>query len=190
VLPIEVVYDTELTAALPARLSVESALNGLAHCIDSLWAPGANPVNTALGTDAIRVLAEGLRAIDGDNVPNEARRDLLLGAYLAGSAFASAGSGMHHKVCHVLGGAFALPHAALHAAVLPYVLAFNVPSAPAAAERIARSLGTADALEGMADLYDPPPATARSATWGCPTRTSPPWPIASSPPFPRPTHGR
>ncbi|WP_345562368.1 maleylacetate reductase [Streptomyces plumbiresistens] len=154
VLPVEVVYDTELTARLPARLSVESALNGLAHCIDGLWAPGANPVNTALGTDAIRMLADGLRAIDGDKVQPAARRDLLLGAYLAGSAFASAGSGMHHKVCHVLGGAFGLPHAALHAAVLPYILAFNAPSAPAAAERVARSLGTADALEGMANLYD------------------------------------
>ncbi|MFD5543144.1 maleylacetate reductase, partial [Streptomyces sp. NPDC127079] len=154
VLPVEVVYDAELTVGLPARLSVESALNGLAHCVDSLWAPGTNPVNTALGTDAIRVLADGLRAIDGDRVPHEARRDLLLGAYLAGSAFASAGSGMHHKVCHVLGGAFGLPHAALHAAVLPYVLAYNVPSAPEAAERIARSLGSVDALEGMADLYD------------------------------------
>lgn len=154
VLPVEVVYDTELTTDLPVRLSVESALNGLAHCVDGLWAPGANPVNTALGTDAIRVLADGLRAIDGVKVPSAARRDLLLGAYLAGSAFASAGSGMHHKVCHVLGGAFGLPHAALHAAVLPYILAFNARSAPAAAERIARSLGTADALEGMADLYD------------------------------------
>jgi maleylacetate reductase len=135
-------------------LSTESALNGLAHCIDSLWAPGADPVNTAIGTDGIRILARGLRAIDGGTIPPAAREDLLLGAYLAGSAFASAGSGMHHKICHVLGGAFGLPHAALHATVLPYVLAFNTPSAPAAAERIARSLETADPLDGLADLYD------------------------------------
>jgi alcohol dehydrogenase class IV len=154
VLPVEVIYDTELTAALPTQLSTESALNGLAHCIDGLWAPGADPVNTALGADGIRILARGLRAIDGGRIPPAAREDLLLGAYLAGSAFASAGPGMHHKICHVLGGAFGLPHAALDAAVLPYVLAFNLPGAPAAAERIARSLETAHPLDGLSDLYD------------------------------------
>ncbi|NKX52432.1 maleylacetate reductase, partial [Arthrobacter deserti] len=49
----------------------------------------------------------------------------------------SAGPGIHHKLCHVLGGTFNLPHAQAHAAVLPYVLAFNTPAAPAAAARIA-----------------------------------------------------
>jgi maleylacetate reductase len=154
VLPAEVIYDTGLTASLPARLTADSAVNGLAHCIDSLWAPGADPVNTAIGTSGIRVLARGLRATAGDPVPAAAREDLLLGAYLAGTAFASAGPGMHHKICHVLGGAFDLPHAALHATVLPYVLAFNAPSAPAATGQIARSLGAADPLDGLAELYD------------------------------------
>ncbi|WP_181804202.1 maleylacetate reductase [Streptomyces shenzhenensis] len=160
VLPVEVVYDTELTTGLPTHLTIESALNSLAHCIDGLWAPGTNPVSTALGTDAIRILARGLYAIDRadadavDKIPFTAREDLLLGAYLAGSALASTGPGMHHEVCHVLGGAFGLPHAALHAALLPYTLAFNAPSAPAAAERIARSLGATDALDGLSDLYD------------------------------------
>ena len=59
------------------------------------------------------------------------------GAYLAAVAFASAGSGLHHKICHVLGGTFNLPHAQTHATVLPYVLAFNAPPAPDAAARIA-----------------------------------------------------
>ncbi|MDH6437105.1 alcohol dehydrogenase class IV [Streptomyces sp. SAI-144] len=53
---------------------------------------------------------------------------------------------MHHEVCHVLGGAFVLPHTTLHAAVLPYVLAFNAPASP--------GLGTANALDGLSDLYN------------------------------------
>lgn len=58
---------------------------------------------------------------------------------------------MHHKVRHVLGGAFVLPRATLHAAVLPSVFAIN---APAAADRIAQGLGTANALDGVSALYD------------------------------------
>jgi len=56
---------------------------------------------------------------------------------------------MHHKICHVLGETFNLPHAQTHATVLPYVLVFNAPAAPAAAARIAAALGTDDALQGL-----------------------------------------
>jgi maleylacetate reductase len=77
---------------------------------------------------------------------------MLYGTYLAGVAFASAGSGMHHKICHVLGGAFNLPHAQTHAVVLPYVLAFNVPSAPEVAARLATALQGPTALEGLEAL--------------------------------------
>ena len=74
-------------------------------------------------------------------------RNQAYGCYLAAVAFASAGSGLHHKICHVLGGRFDLPHAATHAIVLPYVLAFNAPAAPDAAIRIAGALGAADARD-------------------------------------------
>jgi maleylacetate reductase len=64
-------------------------------------------------------------------------------------AFASARSGLHHTICHVLGGMFALPHAQTHAVVLPHVLALNAPFAPAAAERLARALDAADPVSGL-----------------------------------------
>jgi alcohol dehydrogenase class IV len=59
---------------------------------------------------------------------------------------------MHHKICHVLGGTFDLPHAATHAIVLPYVTAFNAAAAPDAAARIAEVLGAPDALAGLENL--------------------------------------
>jgi alcohol dehydrogenase class IV len=66
---------------------------------------------------------------------------------------------LHHKICHVLGGAFGLPHAPTHAVVLPYVLAFNAPYAPEAAGRIAAALGDADPTVGLdrlrAELHAP-----------------------------------
>ena len=67
-------------------------------------------------------------------------------------AFASAGTGLHHKICHVLGGAYNLPHAQTHAVVLPYVLAFDGPAMPEAQRRIAAALGAERADDGLAEL--------------------------------------
>ncbi|WP_410631095.1 maleylacetate reductase [Amycolatopsis sp. cmx-4-83] len=149
VLPRTVVYDPDLTATLPAELSAASGLNALAHCVDAFWAPRRNPISGAVAEGGIRHLLAGLSRGAADA---EARTELLLGAYLAGSAFAGTGSGLHHKICHVLGGAFDLPHAWTHAIVLPYVLAFNAPHAPEAASRIAAALGHADPVEALRDL--------------------------------------
>jgi hypothetical protein len=110
VLPAAVVYDAELTLSLPVALSVASGLNALAHCVDSLWAPRADPINQALAAEGIRALADGLPRIAGDPSDLAGRETALYGAYLAAVSFASAGSGLHHKICHVLGGT-ALPDA-------------------------------------------------------------------------------
>lgn len=154
VLPVTVIYDAELTLSLPAELSVASGLNALAHCVDSMWAPRADPINSALAAEGIRALCEGLPAVKADPAGLEGREQALYGAYLSAVAFSSAGSGMHHKICHVLGGAYNLPHAQTHATVLPYVLAFNAAHAPEAARRIAAAFGAADAVAGLNRLRD------------------------------------
>ena len=130
VLPKVIVYDATLTLTLPVPISVASGLNALAHCVDAMWAPKADPINAALAAEGIRALAEGLPKVVTDPSGIDGREHALYAAYLSAVAFASAGSGLHHKICHVLGGAYNLPHAQTHAIVLPYVLAFNGPAAP------------------------------------------------------------
>ncbi|MGW1024799.1 maleylacetate reductase [Streptomyces sp. NPDC002577] len=152
VLPRSVVYDATLTLSLPVAMSVASGLNALAHCVDSMWAPHTDPVDQALAGEGIRALAAGLPAVVADPVGLEGREQVLYGAYLSAVAFSSAGSGLHHKICHVLGGAFDLPHAQTHAVVLPYVLAFNAPAAPQAERRISEAFGAASAIEGLQRL--------------------------------------
>lgn len=154
VLPVTVIYDAELSLSLPKDLSITSGLNALAHCIDSMWAPRTDPINQALATEGIRALNNGLPIISSNPNDLTGREQALYGAYLAAVAFASAGSGMHHKICHVLGGRWNLPHAQTHAVVLPHVLAFNAPAANDAAVRIAAALGTDNALEGLNTLRD------------------------------------
>lgn len=151
VLPTVVVYDSDLTRSLPVDLSVASGLNALAHCVDSMWAPRSNPVNQALALEGARALAQGLPHVVGDPMGTPGRDQCLYGAYLAATAFASAGSGLHHKICHVLGGTFDLPHAPTHAVVLPHVLAFNAPAVPDQARRLAIALGRPAGLAGPDD---------------------------------------
>ena len=152
VLPTTVIYDATLTYSLPIEMSVASGMNALAHCIDSLWAPKADPINAAFAVEGIRALAQGLPAVYADAQSEAGREQALYGAYLSAVSFGSAGSGMHHKICHVLGGTFNMPHAQTHATVLPYVLAFNAGAAPEAEQRIAHAFGSATALAGLQDL--------------------------------------
>jgi maleylacetate reductase len=157
VLPRAIVYDAALTMSLPVEMSVASGLNALAHCVDSLWGPNADPINAAFAAEGIRSLATGLPRVVADPMELDGREHALYAAYLSATAFASAGSGLHHKICHVLGGKYNLPHAQTHATVLPYVLAFNGPAAPEAERRIATAFaGTTfeagSALDGLVAL--------------------------------------
>ena len=152
VLPRTVVYDAALTVSLPVGLSAASGLNAIAHCVDSMWAPRTDPIDQALAAEGIRALDAGLRDVVADPTDLGGREATLYGAYLSAVAFASAGSGLHHKICHVLGGRYDLPHAPTHAIVLPHVLALNGPAAPEADARIARAFGSDDGLAGLQDL--------------------------------------
>ena len=152
VLPKVIVYDAALTITLPVPMSVASGLNALAHCVDAMWAPNADPINAAFAAEGIRALTGGLPKVVADPFDLDGREHALYAAYLSAVAFASAGSGLHHKICHVLGGKYNLPHAQTHATVLPYVLAFNGPAAPDAERRIAAAFGSNRAIDGLEDL--------------------------------------
>ncbi len=154
VLPRSVVYDASLLVPLPVELSVASGLNALAHCADAMWGPQVDPIDRALALEGVRALAAGLPQVVDDPTGIEGRELTLYGAYLAAVAFASAGSGLHHKVCHVLGGMFDLPHAQTHAVVLPHVLALNAPAVPEVEQRLASAFGAGTATGGLRDLRE------------------------------------
>jgi maleylacetate reductase len=166
VLPRVIVYDAELTLTLPIEMSVASGMNALAHCVDAMWAPRADPINAAFALEGMRALRLGLLAIKAEPLSLSGREQVLWAAYLAAASFASAGSGLHHKICHVLGGAFNLPHAQTHAIVLPYVLAFNAAAVPDVERSIARSLDGDTALNGLLELRNALDAPARLSDYG------------------------
>ena len=152
VLPRTVIYDPELTLTLPLGLTVTSALNAIAHAAEGLYAHDGNPITGLMAEEGIRACAAALPRLAADARALDARGDALYGAWLCGSVLGAVAMGLHHKLCHTLGGSFGLPHAEVHTVILPHALAYNAAQAPAAMRAIARALGAADAAAGVFEL--------------------------------------
>ncbi len=125
VLPETVIYDVELTLSLPVALSVTSGINAMAHAVEALYAKDTNPIVSQISIKGIQNLYEALPAITENPEDLRARKVALEGAWLCGSALGLVGMALHHKLCHVLGGSFELPHAETHTVMLPHTTAFN-----------------------------------------------------------------
>lgn len=152
VLPETVVYDVDLTLTLPLEMTRVSSINALAHAVEALYAPDANPVIDGMALQAISGIVDALPVVLNQIGDREARAMLLQSAWLAGNCLASVAMGLHHKLCHTLGGSFALPHAQTHTAMLPYTMAYNAPAAADAMARIADAMRVPDAPSGMFEL--------------------------------------
>ena len=154
VLPRVVVYDPLLTLGLPPRVTGPSAFNALAHSVESLYAPGNNPVTSALAMEGVRAIHRALPTVMARPRDLAGRADLLYGAYLSGMALGATAAGFHHKICHVLGGAFNLVHADSHSVILPHAIAFNAPAIPAEMAMLGEALRVdpADAAGALWDL--------------------------------------
>jgi alcohol dehydrogenase class IV len=152
VLPETCIYDVSLTLALPPSITAASGMNAIAHAVEALYAEERNPIISMMAQAAIAALAQALPVIIDRPADRAARREALYGAWLCGVALGSVGMALHHKLCHVLGGSFDLPHAPTHAVILPHAVAYNAAGAPAAMAQIARALGVEDAATGLYDL--------------------------------------
>ena len=141
VLPEVVIYDVDLTLTLPRLLSATSGLNAIAHAMEALYARDGDPIVSLMAEEGVGAFAAALPRIVADPGDREARADALYGAWLCGSCLGAVGMALHHKLCHVLGGSFDLPHAETHAVILPHAAAYNAPAAPEAMARLARALG-------------------------------------------------
>jgi maleylacetate reductase len=140
-LPAAVIYDPELTLGLPVEVAGPSAMNALAHAAEGLYAKGTNPVTAVIALEAIRVLAQHVPLMCDAPDDLEQRSHVLYGAYLAGATLAVAGTDLHHRTNHVLGGLFNLDHGKMNSVVLPYALAVTRPAIPEAYARLSDVLG-------------------------------------------------
>jgi maleylacetate reductase len=144
--PEAVIYDPDLLGTLPAQFAATSGMNAIAHAVEGLYAVDGNPIVSVMAEEGIRALASALpKGAAGQD-------EAFYGAWLCGTVLGSAAMALHHKLCHVLGGTFNMPHAETHTVILPHATAYNAKSSAEAMTRIARALGVKDAAGGLFDL--------------------------------------
>jgi len=179
--PRAVVYDPELTVSMPADLTATSGMNALAHCVEALYAPDASPITGLVAEEGARALAGALPSCVDSPTDPAARAGALYGAWLAGWSLGNATMGLHHKLCHVLGGLYDLPHAPTHSAVLPYAVAYQrgqfAKAGTAASHASGPSQGADRALGRVAAALSGDDAAA--AIWDLATRLGAPTSLAA-----------
>lgn len=136
ILPEIVIYDPALTTGLPVAMSVSSGLNAMAHAIEGLYAEDRNPISSLMAIEGLRAFAASLPRVVEEPRRIQARTQALYGAWLCGTVLGAVGMSLHHKICHTLGGSFDMPHAEIHAVMLPHTAGFN---AEAAREQLAQA---------------------------------------------------
>ncbi|MES2664484.1 MAG: maleylacetate reductase [Pseudomonadota bacterium] len=148
--PAAILYDPDLICTLPPAMAVSSALNAIAHAAEGLYARDRNPVSSLMAVEGIRAFVSALPAVLADPANRTAWAEGQYGAWLCGTVLGQVGMALHHKLCHVLGGAFNLPHAETHAVILPHAIACNEAAVPDLLAPLAALFGTATAAEGLA----------------------------------------
>jgi alcohol dehydrogenase class IV len=140
-----VIADPRLMASMPPAGLTATAMNALAHAVEALYTPSANPLSEAAGLEAARQLSAGLREEDD--------AALSLGGLLAGYAVGVSGFAVHHVLGQTLVRETGTPHAETNAVLLPHVVAAMAPRAPREIELLGHALGRpGDAAGPVAEL--------------------------------------
>ncbi len=150
--PEVVIYDVDLTLSLPVALSVASAMNAIAHAVEAFYAPDRNPVVELMARDALGAFRAALPRLVAAPGDREARTGALYAAWCCSAALGSVSMALHHKLAHVLGGAFGTPHAETHAILLPHTTAFNEVAVPALLAPVRETFGGGSAAGGLWDF--------------------------------------
>jgi alcohol dehydrogenase class IV len=133
--PALVVADPALMASQPMPDLAASAMNALAHAVEALYTPLANPVAEIAALRAAELIAAGLAGEQPE------RTALALGAVLAGYAVGLTGFAVHHAVCQTIVRVCGTPHAQTNAVMLPHFVRFMESRAPREIGLLGEALG-------------------------------------------------
>lgn len=136
-----VIYDPTLTLNLPPSLTAGTGINTLAHCIEAVYSITRHPLSTAAALSGIGFITRALPRCYEDGSDLAARTEMLLGAHLGGTALASVAMGLHHGLCHVLGGTAGVPHGVANAIILPHAMRFNLDATAPFLAQVAEAMG-------------------------------------------------
>lgn len=129
-LPDLALLDAELTLGLPSHVTAATGIDAMVHAIEAFTSKRLkNPISDCLARDALRLLSGSLLRACRNGSDVQAREDMLLGACLAGIAFANAPVAAVHALAYPIGAQFHVPHGLSNSLVLAAVARFNLPAA-------------------------------------------------------------
>lgn len=149
-MPGRVIADPELTAGMPAKLTVYTGFDALAHCLEAFCAPGFHPMADGIALEGLALIRDNLRVVAAEPQNIEARGAMLTASIMGAVAFQK-GLGAIHSLSHPVGGFYDSHHGLLNAVFMPYVLEFNKEALDGKWERLAGVLGE-DPLKWVLEL--------------------------------------
>lgn len=167
-----VFWDPKVAAALvcldprsmsdtPTQVLLDTGMNSLAHCAEGLYSRSGSMLASALAKEASEIIARNMLHLSDGNRDPAVLQGLQTGSALSGLVISNARVGLHHAICHVLGGHFGVQHGTANAVMLPYVLDFNLSETATAQEEFATALIRAS--DGTIQGDSPPQVVARFA---------------------------
>ena len=120
------VIDPRMTEGLPPKATASTGMDALCHAVEACTCLQANPLSTAYGTAAIRMIAQNLETATVNGKNREARFNMALASTMAGIAFSNSMVGAVHAIGHALGGVCHVPHAVAMTILLPHVMRYNL----------------------------------------------------------------
>ena len=120
------VIEPRMTMGLPPKATASTGMDALCHAVEACTCLQANPLSTAYGTAAIKLIAENLEAATLNGKDKKARFNMALASTMAGIAFSNSMVGAVHAIGHALGGVCGVPHAVAMTILLPHVMRYNL----------------------------------------------------------------
>lgn len=129
-MPDMAVLDPALTVGLPPHVTASCGVDAMVHAIEAFTSKiKKNPFSDALARQALALMGRSIVTAVHQGADVDARGDMLLGAHLAGLAFANAPCAAVHALAYPLGGRFGVSHGLSNSLVLSEVMRFNLPVA-------------------------------------------------------------
>jgi len=119
------ILDPELTASMPHQVAVLTALDALAHSLETAVCTRRNPFSSAFSREAFLHIASAIEPILAGNATRQDRSEMLLGAAFSGLAIENSMLGAAHASANPLTARFGLAHGHAVALMLPHVIRYN-----------------------------------------------------------------
>ena len=133
--------DPKLTWTVPAKVTADTGMDALTHCIEAYTNKFAHPSVDIYALYGIRLIAANLERAVKNGKDVEAREALAFGSMYGGLCLGPVNTAAVHALSYPLGGEFHIPHGLSNAILLPSVMKFNAEASPKRYAEVAVAMG-------------------------------------------------